>query len=380
MALIKKTFFSLFFLFAILTLSLYVFRFIGYSFSLAFFLLGFLIMLSLKYIPKNSWRIYVLLLIHQYFVVVLFILQLDFIEFLKSFLLVNIAVLGIIASKFHVPSVIYKINFKKILSIAVIVIVLFELFQVLEYGLIGTSFSWFLLDKFSISTAEDVGRFQAANFLNYMRPVSLYHEPSYLGLVLFSILIWADSLRIKLSVKLFILLGIVLSFSTTIYLFMILYYIPKLYNNKYVKVLFFLFIVYFIIKYNVAIFEFFRFDEITTEGTSGYERIGKPFFEVVKMIFLETNYFGIPFGQSPIMFDNSFFVIFSYYGLLTPLFYLLIFGSVFKNSKDYNKLYNYSLIIGACLFVNGAFFTPETSFLIVLTNYILIHNLTLNKK
>ena len=337
-------------------------------------------MLSLKYIPKNSWRIYVLLLIHQYFVVVLFILQLDFIEFLKSFLLVNIAVLGIIASKFHVPSVIYKINFKKILSIAVIVIVLFELFQVLEYGLIGTSFSWFLLDKFSISTAEDVGRFQAANFLNYMRPVSLYHEPSYLGLVLFSILIWADSLRIKLSVKLFILLGIVLSFSTTIYLFMILYYIPKLYNNKYVKVLFFLFIVYFIIKYNVAIFEFFRFDEITTEGTSGYERIGKPFFEVVKMIFLETNYFGIPFGQSPIMFDNSFFVIFSYYGLLTPLFYLLIFGSVFKNSKDYNKLYNYSLIIGACLFVNGAFFTPETSFLIVLTNYILIHNLTLNEK
>ncbi|RTY91103.1 hypothetical protein EKM01_08675 [Flavobacterium sp. RSP46] len=380
MALIKKTFFSLFFLFAILTLSLYVFRFIGYSFSLAFFLQGLLIMLSLKYIPKNSWRIYLLLLIHQYFVVVLFVLQLDFIEFLKSFLLVNIAVLGIIVSKFHVPSVLYKINFKKILSIAVVVIVLFELFQVLEYGLIGTSFSWFLLDKFSISTAEDVGRFQAANFLNYMRPVSLYHEPSYLGLVLFSILIWADSMRIKLLVKLIILLGIVLSFSTTIYLFMILYYIPKLYNNKYVKVLFFLFIVYFIIKYNVAIFEFFRFGEIATEGTSGYERIGKPFFEVVKMIFLEANYFGIPFGQSPIMFDNSFFVIFSYYGLLTPLFYLLIFGSVFKNSKDYNKLYNYSLIIGACLFVNGAFFTPETSFLIVLTNYILIHNLTLNEK
>lgn len=380
MSLIKKTFFSLFFLFAILTLSLYVFRLIGYSFSLAFFLLGLLIMLSLKYIPLNSWRIYVLLLIHQYFVVVLFIFELDFIEFLKSFLLVNIALLGIIGSKFYTPSVLYKINFRTILSIAVIAIVIFELVQVLEYSLIGTSFSWFILDKFSISTAEDVGRFQAVNFLNYMRPVSFYHEPSYLGLVLFCILVWAEELKIKVYIKLIIILGVILSFSTTIYLFMVLYYFPKLYNNKYIKVFFCLFIVFFIVKYNVTIFEFLRLNEIVTEGTSGYARIGAPFFQVIDMLFYQNNFLGIPFGQSPIIFDNSFFVIFSYYGILTPLFYLLIFGSVFKTIKLYSKLFNYFLIVGACLFVNGAFFTPETAFLIVLTNYILLNNLDFNKE
>jgi hypothetical protein len=380
MALIKRIFFSLFFLFSLLTLSLYVFRFIGYSFSIAFFLLGLLIVLSLKYIPVNSWRIYVLLLIHQYIIIVLFVLELDFIEFLKSFLLVNIALLAIISSKFHIPMTVRKINFKLILSVAVCIIVLFEVIQVLEYSLIGTSFSWFFLDKYSISTAEDVGRFQAVNFLNYMRPVSLYHEPSYLGLVLFSILIWGDSVKIKLYIKLLIILGIALSFSTTIYLFMVLYYVPKLYNNKYVKVFFCVFVVYFIIKYNITIFEFFRFNEIATEGTSGYARIGAPFFQVIDILFYQYNIFGIPFGQSPIMFDNSFFVVFSYYGILTPLFYLLIFGSIFKNITDNNILFNYFLIIGACLFVNGAFFTPETSFLIVMTNYFLLNNLLFNKE
>ena len=212
MSLLKKIFFSFFFLLAILTLSLYVFRFIGYSFSIAFFLVGLLIVFSLKHIPLNSWIIYTLLLIHQYFVLVLFIFELDFIEFLKSFLLVNIAILGFIGSKFYVPKVIYNLNFKLILSIAVIVIVLFELIQVLEYSSIGTSFCWFLLDKYSISTAEDVGRFQAVNFLNYMRPVSLYHEPSYLGLVLFSVLIWGESLKINLYIKSLIIIGIILSF------------------------------------------------------------------------------------------------------------------------------------------------------------------------
>ncbi|KIO54181.1 hypothetical protein [Flavobacterium hibernum] len=380
MAVLKRLFFSLFFLFALLTLSLYVFRLIGYSFSFAFFLLGLLIILSLKYIPTNSWRIYFLLLIHQYIVLVLFVFELDFIEFLKSFLLVNIALLAILSSKFHIPRAILQINFKAIFSFAACIIVFYELIQVLEYNLMGTSFSWFFLDKYSISTAEDVGRFQAVNFLDYMRPISLYHEPSYLGLVLFSMLIWGDSVKIKLEVKLLIILGIILSFSTTIYLFMVLYYIPKLYNNKYVKVFFCLFVVYFIIKYNITIFEFFRFNEIATEGTSGYARIGAPFFQVIDIIFYQHNFFGIPFGQSPIMFDNSFFVIFSYYGILTPLFYLLIFGSVFKNVKEYNKLFDYFLIVGACLFVNGAFFTPETSFLIVITNYILLNNLTFNKE
>ncbi|HAH53917.1 MAG TPA: hypothetical protein DCM02_01170, partial [Flavobacterium sp.] len=263
MAYIKKILFSLFFLLAIISLSLYVFRFIGYSFSLAFFLLILLLIFSLKNIPLNSWKIYAFLLIHQYFLLVLFIFELDFLEFIKSFLLVNIALLSIIGSKFYIPNIVTKINFRLILSIVVFMVVSFELVQVLEYSLIGTSFSWFLLDKYSISTAEDIGRFQAVNYLNYIRPVSFYHEPSYLGLVLFSILIWADSLKIKLIVKFVAIIGIILSFSTTIYLFTVLYYIPKLYNNKYFKVYFSLVIVFFIFKYNVLLFDFFRFGEIT---------------------------------------------------------------------------------------------------------------------
>lgn len=373
MSLVRNFFYSFFFFLSILTLSFYVFRFLKYSFSIAFFLICIIIFLSIKYISLRSWILYLIILMHQFFVVLLFIFDIDFVEFIKSFLLVNISLLGIISSKFFIPNIFCAINFKKIITIAVIAIISFEFIQILEYNLYGTSFSWFIFDKFSISTAEDVGRFEAVNFLNYMRPISFYHEPSYLGLVLFCTLVWSEIIKLSLIIKSLIIIGIVLTFSTTIYLFMILYYFPKFYNNKYAKLFFSFLILYFIFKYNFIIFDFFRFNEIVTEGTSGYARIGAPFFQVLDILFNQNNFLGIPFGQSPIMFDNSFFVIFSYYGILTPFFYFVLFGSVFNNIKGFNKLYNYFIIIGACLFVNGAFFTPETCFLIILTNYFLIN-------
>jgi len=372
---LKKLIVSLFLILALISLSLYVFRFIGYSFSIAFFLSCLIIAVSVKHLPINSWKIYFLLMFHQYLVIVLFILELDFVEFIKSFLLVNITLLSIISSKFYTPRIFFKLNLKVILSIAVVIIVLFELVQVLEYSILGTSFSWFLLDSISISSAEDVSRFQAVNFLTYMRPVSLFHEPSYLAFVLFAILTWLDLLKSRLYIKLLTAFGIMLTFSSTIFVFLFLYYIPKVYKNKYLKGVFVLSLLYLIIKYNFTIFEFFRFNEIAREGTSGYARIGAPFFQVIDILFYQTNYFGIPFGQSPIVFDNSFFVILSYYGILTPLFYYLLFGSVIKNLRDNLMIYNYFLIVGACLMVNGAFFTPESGFLILMTNYFTTNSL-----
>ena len=219
MKILSKIFFSVFFLLSLVSLSLYLFQFANYSVSIALLFLLVVIITSIKYLPSRTWLIYFLILVHQYLLVLLFIQELDFIEFLKSFALVNFSLLAFFSSKFYTPKFITGINFKNAFYWAIFIILFFELLQVLEYFILGTSFSWFIFDKFSISTADDVGRFQAVNFLSYMRPVSLFHEPSYLGLVLFSIFVWGDLIKIKLLTKLLIILGIILTFSTTIYIF-----------------------------------------------------------------------------------------------------------------------------------------------------------------
>ena len=78
--------------------------------------------------------------------------------------------------------------------------------QVFENILLGSSSTWFLLDSVSISTATDISRFQAMNLLSYMRPISFYHEPSYLGIVLLILLICANELKVK---KIFIYITII---------------------------------------------------------------------------------------------------------------------------------------------------------------------------
>ena len=279
-----------------------------------------------------------------------------------------------ISSKHFITSLVKPIftksfNISKIISIVGVVIVLFEIIQIIEYFIFGTSNTWFLFDMFSISTATDIGRFQAVNFLSFMRPISFYHEPSYLGIVLLILLICANELKIN---KIFILiyyLGIIISFSTTALIFLVLYFILK--NFIHIKNILWAFLLAFIIILlkvdNETLDSIFRFTEVLNSGTSGNERLIGPYDYLINEIFIKRHFFGIPLGQSDLIFNISFYLFFLYFGILTPILFFIFIAFIFLRFKSDSL--KYLVAFFALLFLNGAIFTLESALILYCLNY-----------
>ena len=192
----KLVYNNFFYALGLITLSLGIFNVMGYSFSIANIIVLFLF---ISYCKKNSlivFAIYFSLISYLLIIAAFFFVKLDLFEFIKSFLLTSIMLL-VYLSSLAKPIYNSKLDFIKIISIIGIIIVAFECLQIMEYLILGSSNSWFLLDRFSISTATDIGRFQAVNFLTFIRPISFYHEPSYLGIILLILLISANELKVN---------------------------------------------------------------------------------------------------------------------------------------------------------------------------------------
>ena len=133
----------------LLTLSLGVFKLDSYSFSIANFLVLFLFFQYLKLNKKNSLVIYFSLITYLVIIAAFFLESLDLFEYIKSFILTSIMLFVFISSLIR-PLNSTHFNLKKIISYVGLLIVLFESIQIVEYSILGTSNSWFYLDKFSI--------------------------------------------------------------------------------------------------------------------------------------------------------------------------------------------------------------------------------------
>ncbi len=370
----KKIFYNNFsFGLGLLSLSLGVFSLFGYSFSIANFLVFYLFFYYLNKNSKIIFAFYFSLVTYFLFIAVLFINNLDFIEYIKSFLLTSIMLL-VFLSSLAKPIHSFSFNLSKIISYISVFIVFFEIVQISEYLIAGTSNTWFLLDRFSISTATDVGRFQAVNFLSFMRPISFYHEPSYLGIVLLILLICASELRVKRIFILILYFGIVISFSTTALFFLVSYIFLKNLNNikNIVFILFVILILMIFIIDEDTLNNVFRFSEILNSGTSGHERLIGPYDYLIDQIFIRQHYLGIPLGQSDLIFNNSFYLLFLYFGFLTPL--LLISLSLFVFVKFKSHAFKYLIAFFALLFLNGAIFTLESALILYCLNYTFMFN------
>jgi len=366
---------------AILTLSLSVFRLSDYSFSLANFIIIYLFIYYLKLINKYVIFIYFITISYLLLIALYFFQELDILEFIKSFFLTSIMIF-VFMSSLSIPIISMKFNLNKIISIIGVLIVSFEMIQVFENILLGSSSTWFLLDSVSISTATDISRFQAMNLLSYMRPISFYHEPSYLGIVLLILLICANELKVK---KIFIYiyyLGILVSFSTTALAFLILYLIFKNFNSikNILIVVFILLILLIFFVGNNTLDTMFRISEIFISGTSGNQRLIGPYEFLFKEIIEKHYYFGIPLGQSDIILDNSFYLIFLYFGILTPILYILFISFIFYRFKS--DAFKYLIAFFSLLFLNGAIFTLEATLILYCLNYTFVTkriNLPINK-
>ena len=353
---------------ALLTLSLGFFSIFGYSFTLANFVILYFFYYYLKSNNKFVYILYLTIITYFLVLALFFFDSLDFIEFLKSFLLTS-AMLLVFISSLNKPIKNKDFNPKKIITIIGVLIVLFEIVQVSEFLILGTSSSWFLFDKISISTATDINRFQAVNFLSFMRPISFYHEPSYLGIVLLIFLICANELKVKKIYIYIYIIGILISFSTTALLFLILYLIIKNFNS--IKNFILIFITIFILSLffidQELLNNVFRLGEIFNAGTSGNERLIGPLDFLIDQFFSKHHYFGIPLGQSDLVFNNSFYLLFLYFGILTPIIFFIFIGYIVLKFKS-NSL-KYLLAFFSLLFLSGAIFTLEDALILYLLNY-----------
>lgn len=341
-----------------------------------------IISLSLSIIPNDIFQISAALIFLLYFIfknlpnyqvtikvgiigfylILVFLFQIffsDFIEFLKSF---SLTILFFIIF-FSIQKVIFfkSVELKNAIIVSVILIVGFEIIQLIEVLVLNSKTSYFLLDEYSISSAKDAGRFEAANFGGLLRPVSFFHEPSYLASVLFICLISLKNLNSKLLFRLMAIFGIILSLSALNYFFLLFYLVFSI-KKKYYIAVFVIILPFFL--YNVSyIFSFFRFSEIFIEGSSGWARLVKPFIEVSKELIENLAFMGRAIGNNKVVHDNSFFLIISYTGLLFP--YFLYF--IYKSSRRI-LIRNKYIILGLInlIFLNGAIFTPESSLLVMI--------------
>tara|TARA_B110000003_G_scaffold228021_1_gene229427 strand:- start:2260 stop:3381 length:1122 start_codon:yes stop_codon:yes gene_type:complete len=313
-------------------------------------------------------------LIVAIYLILIFLSQIfisDFIEFLKSF---SLTILFFIIF-FSIQKIVFfkSVELKNAIIFSVILIISFEIIQLIEVLVFNSRTTYFLLDQYSISTATDAGRFESANFLGFLRPVSFFHEPSYLGSVLFICLISLKNLNSNLLFRLLTIFGIILSLSTLNYLFLLLYFTFSLKKKYYPAA--FIIISPFLVYYASFFFNFFRFSEIFQEGTSGWARLVKPYIEVLKELNENWAYFGRAIGNNKVIHDNSFFLIISYTGFLFPFFFYYIY--------NYSKkiiIKDKFIILGLLnlIFLNGAIFTPESTFLVMIL--ISSFNLKINLK
>jgi hypothetical protein len=352
------------------TLSLSVVKiFNGYSVTIAsFFILYYIYKIRNKL--KNI-ELILIIFFPTFFIINAFIhvVELNYIEFLKSFLLTIVFIFVFISSldtsKFFVnDKIIYSI-----IKYSSFLIIFFELIQISEQILLGTTLTWFVLDGISISTADDIGRFEAVNLLGFFRPTSFFHEPSYMAMVLFILLLILNKkFNHQNLLNIILILAIILSMSSLMILIMLMYLTVRyLYKSKLILSIILISLPLFLLfGFGNYFSEFFRLNEIANEGTSGYVRVIEPL--LVTKNYILSNPLGIPLGQSDVVFNNSIFLFPLYFGILTPFVIAIILINIFKNINKRIDFFNYLLGIGCLLIVNGAIFTIESAFLILFLN------------
>jgi hypothetical protein len=359
----------------IVTLSLALFFiFGGYAVTVASFVIACYCLYTINYMRVNHIIVYGLLIGFLLINAAIHLFRLDGIEFLKSFMLTAVTLFVYISSLVPIDALRKRIDYASVLKIATYAIVFFLFVQVSEQFILGTTTSWFWLDGISISTADEIGRFEAANALGIFRPISFFHEPSYLAAVAFILLVVNDHLFSRKKIRYVLIGSIVLSFSASMLGILLTYLTFNLWFRNRAQFMAWrwqvtasLMILLLVIIYPEHLFKLMRLGEIFMDGTSGYIRVIEPWLEVKKV--LSELPFGIALGQSEVVFNNSLFLIPLYFGFLSPFLILIWFFVIFQKLTRIRYVVNYFLGISSLLLVSGAIFTMESALLLLILNY-----------
>jgi hypothetical protein len=346
----------------LLSLSFYVFKIFGFAISLGFIFNLFLIFFNP--ISKKDLQIIFLFSVFFFCNLIYQFWALDLLEFLKTFFLMIIAIYSFL----NFPKFDYKFItsnvLKNVIFFSSLLIIVFGFFQVFYFLIFKSTDLYFLFDSISISTAKSAGRFQAVNLLSYIRPISFYHEPSYLGSILLLLFISSISLKMSKFFSVFLFFGILGSLSMTVYFFTFVFLIYEFRRFYFFYILSFLsFFIIILFSSNLDL-SFFRFSELTLPGSSGHERIIAPFNSILYEFNFVSTIFGRALGQTQKQLDNSFYVLLSYFGVFLPLLFYFVFIHVKKIFCNNENVIIFFIFFFNMLFLNGAIITPESQFLL----------------
>jgi hypothetical protein len=269
----------------------------------------------------------------------------DMIEFFNSY--INIVLF--ISSFYFVKSVFENhLIDSHILNIISLLIFGLAISQVFMLVFFKDDSLYFIFDSMSISTAENVDRFQAANFLSFVRPVSIYHEPSFLALINL-VLLHIGYIRTRrynfVNVACIFLSMSIIGIAS---LFLYIIWNQKLLLRALVGLSF--------IALAVVFSELSRLGEVFIVGSSGHERLVKPFIDLVAS--LNHYMLAVPVGNLFPQSNNSLQVLLAYFGVMSWIFIPAIL-----------VYWRYFPVIFCILFTNGAFLTPDGGILLASTLY-----------
>jgi hypothetical protein len=320
----------------------------------------------------SAFSIIITLLALFYFILNAFIFSLnsnlDIYEFTYSLLLTLITIYVYLYSLFD-NKLLKKINFELIIKICTVIIISIEIIQICEIIIFGTWTSWGMFEGLTVPIGTDIGRFEAPNLLGFYRPISIYVEPSYLGMVLILLLVCNDFVQKNTYIRFLIIVGIILTLSNISICALIIYIIISqiLKNKKYINYLLFFMILLIIIFFD-KVAEKARLYEMLIPGTSGYLRVMEPLLDVINQ--LSTYPFGIPPGQSEIVYSNSLFLLPLYFGIASIIILMTIFYLTYNRFLNLEKFLKYWIFIFTLLFASGGIFTAESAFLLFFINII----------
>lgn len=355
----------------LLSLSLVFFKIGGYSVSVAFiFNLYFLVS---KPLLRSHLYIYFFFLLFFLFNLIYQIWALDIVEFIKTCTLFSFAILTFLNYKRVSLKNWSEASLKNTVKFCVLITVGIALLQVSEFLFLNSTNYYKIFDGISISTAESADRFQAVNLLSFIRPISVYHEPSYYGSVLLLLFMCANALRMHFIWKFLTFFGIILSLSMTVYFFTILYIGYLLRDYKYILAI--LLIVGFVFFAGPELLITLRIDEIIREGTSGNQRVVAPIYSIIFEFSKVYTIFGRSLGQMEKQLDNSFFVLFGYFGVFFPLLLYFIWCYIKISLKKSTDQVVFIIFFLNVLFLNGAIITPESQFMLFLL-FLVLHSVS----
>ena len=369
---INKKILNLIFIFSLCTLSFRCFDFFGYAIPFS------AVPLLLYILPLGQTnRIFNIVFgtVTLYFIA-LFLFYFDQsspLEFFKTFLLALATLLVFLCSFYSSRSTCLNLELLTVVKYSILAIVFFELLQLFELAILNQTKLWFIFDPISTSTATDPKRFSAIFNPDYIRPISFFHEPGYMATILLVLLIMGRNLGLSLLQSVICCVGIFLSFSAGAIIFTLTYYLGCLFfkSRKYFFVLLCCLLILILLKATDLV-TFFRLNEIVLHGTSGYIRLTEPFVETLRLLFLFP--LGIPLGQNTYAFNNSFFLLISYFGFFSIAVYGGIVLGILKRIKLNINRFAYLIALLSILFCNGSFFTLTTVFLLLLINLVFLRS------